>query len=906
MKDRIFIIDGSSYLYRAYHAMPPLTTSDGRPTGAIKGVTNMLMTLKKDSEGSPIIVTFDAKGKTFRNDIYDSYKANRPPMPDDLREQLVPLKNVCRAIGFPLIEIEGVEADDVIATLVRIAKENNFKSVISSLDKDLMQLVEDPSAKMMNTMTHQIFDEKKVFEKFGVKPNQIRDMLALTGDTSDNIPGIPKVGQKTAAKWLNEFKDLEGIKSNADSIKGVVGENLRNSLNDLDRNVELVSLKNDVDIGVTFESLLQLNGNQETLDELFADLEFKKPKKKPANKEEKKVVDLQEEVQDLAPSKPIGAYKTILNKKDLEEWSKRLDACKVFAIDTETDSLNTVSANLVGISLSDKEGEGCYIPLKHEYEGCPTQIDLELAVSIIGSSIEKNKYKAVGQNLKFDIPILARHGIALDAFHADTMLMSYVLNSTATRHGMDKLAEFYLNYTTVKYKDVTGTASKQINFSAVEIEIASNYAAEDADITLRLFNRLEDLLKDKPTQLKLLNDIEYPLVHVLSKIEQNGAKIDKDKLAEHSKELSEKIADLSAQAFVISGEEFNLDSPKQLLEILYEKLKLPILKKTPKGQPSTNEETLQRLSEEYELPGIILQYRTLAKLKSTYTDSLIKIENPLTKRIHTSYQQAVTSTGRLSSTEPNLQNIPIRTAEGRRIREAFVPEKGNVLISADYSQIELRIMAHLSKDKNLTHAFNNNLDIHSATAAEVFGVNLEDVTQDQRRSAKAINFGLMYGMSAFGLTRQLDIPRAEAQKYLDTYFERYTGVKDYIANTKAQAKEDMFVETIMGRRLYLKEINAGNGLRRQAAERAAINAPLQGSAADIIKKAMIDIQDFLEKEMPNVKVIMQVHDELIFEAPKENAEEVLSTMKAMMEKAVKLDIPLIADAAIGANWNEAH
>ena len=858
MKDRIFIIDGSSYLYRAYHAMPPLTTSDGRPTGAIKGVTNMLMTLKKDSEGSPIIVTFDAKGKTFRNDIYDSYKANRPPMPDDLREQLVPLKNVCRAIGFPLIEIEGVEADDVIATLVRIAKENNFKSVISSLDKDLMQLVEDPSAKMMNTMTHQIFDEEKVFEKFGVKPNQIRDMLALTGDTSDNIPGVPKVGQKTAAKWLNEFRDLEGIKSNADSIKGVVGENLRNSLNDLDRNVELVSLKNDVDIGVSFESLLQLNGNQETLDELFADLEFKKPKKKPANKEDKKVVNVQEVAQNLATSKPIGAYKTILNKKDLEEWSEKLNACKVFAIDTETDSLNTVSANLVGISLSVKEGEGCYIPLKHEYEGCPTQIDLELAVSIIGSSIEKNKHKAVGQNLKFDIPILARHGIALDTFHADTMLMSYVLNSTATRHGMDKLAEFYLNYTTVKYKEVTGTASKQINFSAVEIEVASNYAAEDADITLRLFNKLEDLLKDKPTQLKLLNDIEYPLVHVLSKIEQNGAKIDKEKLAEHSKELSEKIADLSAQAFVISGEEFNLDSPKQLLEILYEKLKLPILKKTPKGQPSTNEETLQRLSEEYELPGIILQYRTLAKLKSTYTDSLIKIENPLTKRIHTSYQQAVTSTGRLSSTEPNLQNIPIRTAEGRRIREAFVPEKGNVLISADYSQIELRIMAHLSKDKNLTHAFNNNLDIHSATAAEVFGVNLEDVTQDQRRSAKAINFGLMYGMSAFGLTRQLDIPRAEAQKYLDTYFERYTGVKDYIANTKAQAKEDMFVETIMGRRLYLNEINAGNGLRRQAAERAAINAPLQGSAADIITKSMIDIQDFLSKETPNCTVIMHV------------------------------------------------
>ena len=486
------------------------------------------------------------------------------------------------------------------------------------------------------------------------------------------------------------------------------------------------------------------------------------------------------------------------------------------------------------------------------------------------------------------------------------MLMSYVLNSTATRHGMDKLAEFYLNYSTVKYKDITGTASKQINFSAVKIDTASNYAAEDADITLRLFNRLNELLKDKPTQIKLLKEIEYPLVHVLSNVEMNGAKVDKKKLANHSKELSKKIEDLSSQAFKIAGEEFNLDSPKQLLVVLYEKLKLPILKKTPKGQPSTNEETLQRLAEEYEIPKIILQYRTLAKLKSTYTDSLIRIENPITGRIHTSYQQAVTSTGRLSSTEPNLQNIPIKTAEGRRIREAFVPEKGNVLISADYSQIELRIMAHLSKDKNLTHAFNNNLDIHSATAAEVFGVSLDEVTQDQRRSAKAINFGLMYGMSAFGLTRQLDIPRAEAQKYLDTYFERYTGVKEYMENIKAKAKEDMYVETIMGRRLYLNEINAANGLRRQAAERAAINAPLQGSAADIIKKAMIDINKFLNKEMPEVKMIMQVHDELIFETPKQSSEEVLQLVKKMMEEAVKLDIPLIAEAAIGENWNEAH
>ena len=905
MKDRIFIIDGSSYLYRAYHAMPPLTASSGQPTGAIKGVTNMLMTLKKESEGSPIIVTFDAKGKTFRSDIYEEYKANRPPMPDDLREQLAPLKEICKAIGFPLIEIEGVEADDVIATLVKIAKENNFKSVISSLDKDLMQLVEDPVSSIMNTMTHQIFNEEKVFEKFGVKPSQIRDMLALVGDTSDNIPGVPKVGQKTAAKWLNEFGDLDGIRKNADSIKGVVGQNLRDSLNELDRNVELVSLRNDVDIGVTFESLLVMHGDDEKLDELFSKLDFKTMMK--PSKESESTNENDSASEDVKHSnKANTSYETILTKKDLKEWANKLNKCEVFAIDTETDSLDTVTANLVGISLSVKEGGGCYIPIGHKYDDCPKQLDIDDVVKELGSSIEKNKLKAVGQNLKFDIPILHRHGIVLDEFHADTMLMSYVLNSTATRHGMDKLAMFYLDYETVKYSDVTGTASKQINFSAVEIEVASHYAAEDADITLRLFNKLDSLLKDKPTQIKLLQNIEYPLVHVLSRVEQNGAKIDKNKLSEHSKELSEKIAKLSSEAFKIAGEEFNLDSPKQLLEVLYEKLKLPILKKTPKGQPSTNEETLQRLSEEYELPKIILKYRTLAKLKSTYTDSLIRIENTQTKRIHTSYQQAVTSTGRLSSTEPNLQNIPIKTAEGRRIREAFVPDKGNILISADYSQIELRIMAHLSKDKNLTHAFNNNLDVHSATASEVFGVSLEDVTQDHRRSAKAINFGLMYGMSAFGLTRQLDIPRAEAQKYLDTYFERYTGVKDYMANIKAQAKEDMFVETIMGRRLYLNEINAANGLRRQAAERAAINAPLQGSAADIIKKAMIDIDAFLDKEMPEVKMIMQVHDELIFETPKKNAQEVLSTMKDMMEAAVKLDIPLIAEAAIGTNWNEAH
>ena len=890
MKNRIFIIDGSSYLYRAFHAMPPLSTSKGQPTGAVKGVTNMLMNLKKDSEGSPIIVVFDAKGKTFRNEIYSEYKANRPPMPDELRLQLDPVKSICRAIGFPLIEIEGVEADDVIATITRMAKDAKYKCVVSSLDKDLMQLVEDPDTTLMNTMKHEIFNEEKVFEKFGVKPNQIRDMLALVGDSSDNIPGVPKVGQKTAAKWLNEYSNLDGVIKNADLIKGVVGDNLRNSLSELQRNVDLVSLKEDVDLNVKFEDLLKLNSNHEELDKIFKDLEFA-----PINKDK-----------DEQTPKKNGKYQTVLSKKDLNSWINKIKKSKAFAIDTETDSVQTVSANMLGISLSVAENEGCYIPIGHDYEGCPEQLSMDEVITVLGPVIEENQDKIVGQNLKFDIPILSRHGINITKFLADTMLMSYVLNSTATRHGMDRLADYYLNYTTTKYTDVTGTASKQISFAQVKLDVATDYAAEDADITLRLYNVLSPLLKEKPIQEKLLEDLEYPLVHVLSRVEQNGAKIDKKKLANHSKELSEKIDELSSAAFKIAGEEFNLDSPKQLLEILYEKLGLPVLKKTPKGQPSTNEDTLQRLSEEYELPKIILQYRTLAKLKSTYTDSLINIENPKTKRIHTSYQQAVTSTGRLSSTEPNLQNIPIKTAEGRRIREAFVPEKGNILISADYSQIELRIMAHLSDDKNLTNAFNNDIDVHSSTAAEVFGVSIEDVSQDQRRSAKAINFGLMYGMSAFGLTRQLGIPRGEAQEYLDTYFARYTGVRDYMDNIKAKAKEDKFVETIMGRRLYLNEINAANGLRRQAAERAAINAPLQGSAADIIKKAMLDIDQLLLNEMQEVKMIMQVHDELVFECPKDNADMVMQKMKDTMEKTVKLNIPLIAEAAIGYNWNEAH
>ena len=891
---KIFLIDGSSYLYRAFHAMPPLTTSKGLPTGAVKGVTNMLRNLRKENPDSYYLAIFDAKGKNFRHTIYPDYKANRPPMPMELREQLSPLKEICNAMGMPVIEVPGVEADDVIATLAIEGSNKGMSVVISSLDKDLMQLVKDPMVKMMNTMNKQIYNEAGVEKKFGVKPDQIIDYLALVGDSSDNIPGVSKVGPKTAAKWLNEFNNIEGIVKNAESFTGVVGNNLRDSIQDLDRNIELVRLKKDVDIKVTLEELLNAEENTEELNKLFVSLEFntwiQSPKK---TKEEPGFVAKKE-------------YQTILTKKDLQVWANKLNKAQTFAIDTETSSLDTMTANLIGISLACDEGEGCYIPIAHSYDKVPQQLDLDDVVKVLGKSISNNESKLVGQNLKFDLPILRRHGIKVDKFLGDTMLMSYVLNSTATRHGLDRMALHYLNYKTMKYEEIVGTASKQINFSQVKIPVATFYASEDADITLRLFNLLNDRLKTEKQLIHLLKTIEYPMLESLIRVETNGAKIDAKMLAEYSKELGLKAAELSRKAFKMAGEEFNMDSPKQLVEVLYNKLELPILKKTPKGQPSTNEDTLQRLAEEYELPKIIIEYRTLAKLKSTYTDSLINIQHPETNRIHTSYQQAVTSTGRLSSTEPNLQNIPIKTPEGRKIREAFIPEKGNVLISADYSQIELRIMAHLSGDKNLTEAFKNNLDVHSATASEIFGISLDEVSQDHRRSAKVINFGLIYGMSAFGLTRQLGIPRHEAQDYLDTYFEKYTGVRKYMDSTKELAKKNLYVETILGRRLHVAEINASNGLRRQAAERAAINAPLQGSAADIIKKAMIDIDNWTGDDNTDIRMIMQVHDELVFEVKKDYAIEALEKITTFMEKAVKLSVPLTVDAHQGSNWNEAH
>ena len=893
---KIFLIDGSSYLYRAFHAMPPLTTSSGLPTGAVKGVTNMLRNLRKENPDAYYLSIFDAKGKNFRHDLYKDYKANRPPMPEELREQLSPLKEICNAMGMPVIEISNVEADDVIATLAEMGARQGMPIVISSLDKDLMQLVEDPLIKMMNTMKNQVYDVAGVKGKFGVHPNQIIDYLALIGDTSDNVPGVPKVGPKTAVKWLNEFKTIKGIIENADSLTGVVGQNFRDSISDLDRNVELVTLKKDVDLNTSLENLLEAKEDQDELNKLFTYLEFKTWVKSSSSSSN--------EIPEAPKSRK--AYQVVLTEKDLKIWAKKIDRSSVFAIDTETSSLDTMTADLIGISLACNEGEGCYIPISHSYEGMPEQVPLNMINKTLGLAITKNQKKLVGQNLKFDLPMLNRHGIKVEEFLGDTMLMSYVLNSTGTRHGLDRMAQHYLNYEPMKYEEVAGSASKQINFAQVEIQAATFYAAEDADITLRLFNHLNKKLEDQPKLINLLQSIEYPMLESLIKVETNGAKIDEKMLSKYSDELAIKIEELSKASYEMAGEEFNMDSPKQLVEILYNKLDLPVFKKTPKGQPSTNEGTLQRLAEQFELPKIIIEYRRLAKLKSTYTDSLINIQHPITKRIHTSYQQAVTSTGRLSSTEPNLQNIPIKTAEGRKIREAFIPEKGNVLISADYSQIELRIMAHLSGDKNLTYAFNNNIDVHSSTASEVFNIPLEDVTAEHRRSAKAINFGLIYGMSAFGLTRQLGIPRHEAQAYLDTYFERYTGVKKYMDSTKELAKKNLFVETILGRKLHVASINDSNGLRRQAAERAAINAPLQGSAADIIKKAMVDVDQWIGDDNPNIKLIMQVHDELIFEANKDFANDAIGHIVKLMESTIDLNIPLIVDANKGKNWNEAH
>ena len=892
-KNKVFLIDGSSYLYRAFHAMPPLTTSKGLPTGAIKGVVNMLRNLKKEHPESKIITVFDAKGKNFRHEILNSYKANRPPMPKELVQQLQPLKSICNFMAAPVVEIEGVEADDVIATLSEKLK-SKYEVIISSLDKDLMQLVEDGNVSMMNTMTSEEFDEKGVEKKFNVKPNQIVEYLALVGDSSDNIPGVPKVGPKTASKWLNEYKDLSTIIDNAELLKGAVGESFRNSIGNLARNVELVSLKRDVDLEISIDALIAAEENNKKLEALFIELEFNAWISTPQNKTKSKTIK--------------SNYVCVLDKDALLKVCEEINQSNVFAIDTETDSLDTKTTKLLGISLSTKLGKGFYIPFGHDYDEAPEQISLSVAEEILGPVIIANQSKLVGQNLKFDLPVLRRHGFSVDDFLADTMLLSYVFNSTGSRHGLDYLAKNYLDYEPTKFDEVVGTGKKRICFSEVDLEIATEYAAEDADITLRLYKYFSDKLAQEKSLNNLLETIEKPALNALLKIETNGVKIDQNFLESYSKELSMRIDKLQKQAYKIAGEEFNLDSPKQLLEILFNKLGLPILKKTPKGQPSTNEETLVRLSEEYELPKVILEYRGLAKLKSTYTDSLVKMIHIQTNRVHTSYQQAVTSTGRLSSTEPNLQNIPIKTEEGRKIRQAFIAEPGNIIISADYSQIELRIMAHLSEDKNLTRAFKEGLDVHASTASEIFSIPIDEVSSDHRRKAKAINFGLMYGMSAFGLTRQLGIPRQDAQQYLDSYFDKYQGVNAYMESIRGEAKAKGYVETVMGRRVHVPEINSGNGLRRQAAERAAINGPLQGSAADIIKKAMIDVYQWIEDSglSNEIKMIMQVHDELVFEVKKSKAKQHQDLIVSLMENTFNLSVPLIVEAEAGNNWNEAH
>ena len=886
---QIFLIDGSSYLYRAFHAMPPLTTSKGLPTGAIKGVANMLRNIKNNFPDAPIITIFDAKGKNFRHEILESYKANRPPMPDELIKQLDPLKKICNYMGAPVVEISGVEADDVIATLASELK-SKHTVIISSLDKDLMQLVEDEKVLMMNTMTDETFDSKKVREKFGVGPEQIIEYLALVGDSSDNIPGVPKVGPKTASKWLTEYLNLENLINKSSELKGAVGESFRDSISDLERNIELVTLKKDVPLKKSISELVSFEPDNKALEKIYEELEFNAW----INNQNTKTRNFKD-----------ANYETINNKKSLDNLIKKINSSSAFAIDTETDSLDTKIAKLIGISVSVKTEEGYYIPIAHDYDDSPDQLDLNKELQGFRKAIEQNQHKLVGQNLKYDLPVLKNHGFTIDNFLADTMIMSYVFNSVGSRHGLDNLAKNYLDYETIKYDEITGTGKNKISFSKVNIDLATNYAAEDADVTLRLYEFFSPKIRSEKKLESLLTDLEYPVLKVLLGMENNGVKIDQKMLVDYSKELSKRLEKLVNKAFSLSGEEFNLDSPKQLLEILFNKLNLPVIKKTPKGQPSTNEETLQKLAEDYELPRVILEYRGLAKLKSTYTDSLVNMIHTNTERVHTSYQQAVTSTGRLSSTEPNLQNIPIKTEEGRKIRQAFIAEKDSCIISADYSQIELRIMAHLSKDINLNAAFTDGKDVHSATAAEIFEVDINNVTGDQRRKAKAINFGLMYGMTAFGLTRQLGISRNDAQMYLDSYFSKYDGVLKYMNEIREQARKKHYVETIFGRRVHVPEINSGNGLRKKAAERAAINGPLQGSAADIIKKAMLDVNQWIQ-ENSSIKMIMQVHDELVFEVDENFKDSCCKSIKEIMEKAVALDVPLVVDINHGNNWNEAH
>ena len=890
-QDPIILVDGSSYLYRAYHALPPLTTSKNQPTGAIKGVISMIKKILIDHPESPLAVVFDAKGKTFRHDMYSEYKANRPPMPEDLVQQIEPIHQIITLMGIKLIMIPGVEADDVIGTLAEQARQKRLDTVISTGDKDMTQLV-CKNVSVVNTMSGELLNESGVLKKFGVEPKYITDYLALIGDKSDNVPGVEKVGPKTAVKWLDEFGDIDGIKSNAESIGGKVGENLRASLETLDLAHQLVKIKTDVELDLGIEDLKVGEPNSKELSKIYKELEFN--------------AWLQEVPERQATSPKINkSYKCITTKKDLKKVIKEASKSDTVAIDTETTGLDYIDSELVGISISFNAGEGFYIPIKHNDESI-IQLPLEDVINALKPLLENSEKKIIGQNIKFDKNILMKYGLKIASIKNDTMMMSYVLDASATRHNLDALALYYLGYKTSTYEDVAGKGAKQISFDDVPIDIATNYAAEDADITLRLYEELSPKLKNIESLNKLNEEIEIPLIEVLSDMERNGAILNAKVLNAQSKDLEERIIRLENKAYKLAGEEFNLGSTKQLREIFFDKLNYRVIKKTPGGQPSTDEKVLAELAEEYELPKVLLEHRTLSKLKSTYTDKLPNQISSLSGKVHTSFHQAVTTTGRLSSSDPNLQNIPIRTEDGRRIRQAFEPSNGNKFISADYSQIELRVMAHLSKDPGLLSAFQEGEDVHSKTASEVFNVGIEDVSSDLRRNAKAINFGLIYGISAFGLGKQLGITRNLAAEYMAMYFEKYPGVKQYMESTKESASQNGYVETLFGRRLYLKEINANNALRRQASERAAINAPVQGTAADIMKIAMIRMYQALEKEKSEARIILQVHDELILDTPEKEIDRVIELTTEAMKEATLLDVPLEIDIGIGDNWDQAH
>jgi len=890
----LVLVDGSSYLYRAFHAMPSLTNSKGLHTGATYGITNMLRRLLTDYEPSHLAVVFDAKGKTFRDDLYAEYKANRPPMPDEMRQQLEAIRSLVKALGMPLLEVPGVEADDVIGTLAEQGEKHGFDVTISTGDKDMAQLVNN-SVTLVNTMDNSRLDPNGVQSKFGVEPGQMVDYLTLIGDTVDNVPGVPKVGPKTAVKWLKEYGSLDDIVEHAGDIGGKVGENLRDCLDRLPLSRQLVTIKCDVDLGVAPDDLVRMPADESRLRELYADLEFKTW-----------LAEILAGEGEAAQEKPDVKYEIVLNKKQLNAWIKRLSKAELFAFDTETTSLDYMVADLVGVSFAIEAGEAAYVPCAHDYDGAPAQISRDDLLQALKPLLEDPKHTKLGQNLKYDMSVLARAGVELQGVGYDTMLESYVLDSTATRHDMDSLALKYLSHRTIHFEDVAGKGAKQLGFNQVELEQAGPYAAEDADITLRLHQTLWPRLEGEAKLKQLFEAIEMPLVSVLSRMERNGVLVDRKMLETQSVELASSMEEIAAQAFDAAGEEFNLGSPKQIQGILFDKLELPVLEKTPKGQPSTAESVLQELALDYPLPKLILEYRSMSKLKSTYTDALPACIKAETGRVHTSYRQAVASTGRLSSTDPNLQNIPVRTPEGRRIRQAFIAPPGSRIVAADYSQIELRIMAHLSGDQGLVEAFESGVDIHRATAAEVFGISLDKVSSEERRSAKAINFGLIYGMSAFGLGRQLGIPRREAQEYVDLYFSRYPDVKQFMDDTKESARDRGFVETVFGRRLYLPEIKARNPARRQYAERTAINAPMQGTAADIIKRAMITLHRWLNDSGVEARMIMQVHDELVFEVAEAAVAEVQTVVVEQMEAAAELSVPLKVDVGVGENWDEAH